>query len=149
MKAKAKSLWSWDFQISGSSTCAISTTLNRKTEGGTIAYAGQTYVIENQKVGRGPWRLILNAQNYAEARVIPGLLSKMEIKTPETSLTAEAPLLSRSYDFSILEKKVGTISPGHLLTRESSIDFGSDVGELTQVFCFWMAALQWYYGSQD
>jgi hypothetical protein len=149
LKARAKAFWSWDFQISGSSTGDVLTTLNRRTECGTIVYAGHTYEVAKQKAGREYWKLILDAQNYAEARGIPGLFSKIEIKTPEISLTAEAPLLSRRYDFSILERKVGTIAPGHLLTRESTIDFDGDVGELTQVFCFWMAALKWYYSSQD
>lgn len=149
MKARAKSFWNWDFQISGSSTGAISTTLDQKTENGTIAHAGQTYAVAKQKTGLGHWTLTLDAQTCGEAQITGIGVSKIEFTVPEGLLEATALPFSRRYDFSMLEKKVGMISPGHLLTRESIIDFDGAVGELTQVFCFWMAALKWYHGSQD
>jgi hypothetical protein len=149
LKARPKSLWSWNFIIPGASRGDMFTTLDQKSEGGTIGLAGRTYAIAKQKIGLGQWTVTAGATTYAEARITGQVISKMEITAPEGLLLAQAPPFSRTYDFTLLEKKVGTIKPAHLLTRESTIDFSGNVSELTQVFCFWMAALKWYYGSQD
>jgi hypothetical protein len=150
LKCRPESLWNWDFQISGSSAGIASTKLDRWKEDGAIEYAGRPYSITKRKgVGLGRWILMANSVIYAEAQVLSIGISKIEITTPGLSLLAKAYPFNRTYDFFISKEKVGTIEPAHLLTRYSTIDFKEGVPELTQIFCFWVAAIKWYYASQD
>jgi len=150
LKCRPESLWSWDFQITGSPTGPILTKLDRKTEDGSIAHAGRQYPITKTKgAGLGHWALMADTAIHAEAQVISIGISKIEFTTRGGLLTAKAAPFNRTYEFFIAEKKVGTIEPAHLLTRNSTIDFSEGVPELTQVFCFWVAAIKWYYASQD
>jgi hypothetical protein len=150
LKCQPESLWNWDFRISGSSTGPVRTLLDRKTEGGVIEYAGHHYSITKRKgVGLAHWTLTADSVIYAEAQVLGMVISKIEITTPGLLLLAKAHLFNRTYEFFLAEEKVGMIEPAYLLTRHSTIDFKESVPELTQIFCFWVAAIKWYYASQD
>jgi hypothetical protein len=150
LKCRPVSIWSWNFEISGSSTGPILTSLDRETGGGTIDHAGHRYAITKQKGrGLGQWTMKADATTYAEAMVMSVGISKIEFTTPAGVLKAKALPFNRTYDFFAQERQVGTVRPHHLLTRKSTIYFTGEVAELTQVFCFWVAAVHWYYGSQD
>ena len=130
----------------------VMTRLNTKTEEGVIEFAGHSHPIHKEKLPdlrHGIWSLMSDATKVAEAKTIGSVISTIEFSTPDGVLTAKATPFSRLYEFSKSDKMVGTITPAHLLTRKSIIDFKEPVPELIQIFCFWMAALKWYHAAQD
>ncbi len=145
-----QSLCTWDFRVLGASAEPASVTFNFLTEQGGVVYGKTHFEIRKHGWLSGRWSLESGGTAYADAQKLSVFSRAFEVREAETVLTlrAESPL-TRGYEILSGSSVLGTIRPAHPFTRRASIECASQVSELAQLFCFWLAALTWRRASNS
>ncbi|MFT4604913.1 MAG: hypothetical protein ACI9W4_001652 [Rhodothermales bacterium] len=114
------------------------------TEQGTLTWAGVTYEVRKHGPGSGYWSLEDGDEVLADAQKPSPWHRKILVETSTLKLElVPRSVFLRAFDVLESGQMVGSIEPAHALTRRAFLDFGPEVPEHIQLFCFWMVALMW------
>ena len=144
-----ESICSWNFRISDDSRDVARVGLDFLTEQGTIKYGETTFDVIKHGWLSGHWSLNQASSVQANAHKPLIFTRQFEISTETSNITLKADMLSRRFVISISDRAVGSIAPAHAFTRRATIECSSEVPEVVQLFCFWLAALMWKRDSDN
>ena len=145
-----QSLCSWDYRILGARSGDAAITFNFFTEQGTLALGPTAYTIRKHGPMSGTWTLEQGPAIIAQAVKPSALFRRFHITSngPAFDLASETPL-TRTFDFLIGDRVVGSIRPAHAFTRRATLTCTPDSPDPFQLFAFWLAALLWRRAAEN
>ena len=144
-----ESICSWNFRISDASRDVGSVRLDFLTEQGTIKSGDTTFDVIKHGWLSGHWSLNQRSSVHANAHKPLIFTRQFEITTESSTVSLKADMLARRFIIYVSDKAVGSITPAHAFTRRATIDCSSEIPEIVQLFCFWLAALMWKRDSDS
>ena len=145
-----KGLCSWDYEAREDTATIASVGFNHFGEQGEIAFAGTTYQVVKHGLMSGRWSLLDGIKTLAEAHKPSALFREFEIRIGPQRLHLKAEsALARSYRLQSDTGCSGEIWPAHPFTRRAFMRCSPATPPLTQLFCFWLAALTWRRSAQN
>ncbi|MEZ0275300.1 MAG: hypothetical protein ACAH88_10380 [Roseimicrobium sp.] len=139
-----KSFFSYDYRVLGTSLGDAEVQFGVCSKPGKICLGQDALAARMHSWFTGRWTLEKEGCVCVEARQ-PRLLRRVfELNGEGGKFTLQAQSAFRCrYDLFSGEERVGSIWPAHAFTKRAYIDCDTAVPECTQLFAFWIAALNW------
>jgi len=135
-------LCSGDYYVSGAGADAA-VSFDWMTEQGAISFEGRSYQVKKHGWGSGRWTLEDAGAILAEGQKTGMFTRTIEIRAEELAMTLRSQVFSRQFSLEQVGRTLGSIVPMHAFTRRATVNCGTEVPVLVQLFAFWLVAQMW------
>ncbi len=139
-----RSAFSKQFYVHGGQDLRGDVEYRLATEQGSLNWGGETFGVRKHGPGSGYWTLEHRGEILADAQKPSAFRRRLLVETADLKLEL-CPRSAYRRAFDVLQggRVIGTIEPDHAFTRRATLEFGEDIAEHIQLFCFWLVALMW------